>query len=832
VVDLPDVDLESVQQSDSLYSALKEQGLDWIQQLSGDIWTDYNEHDPGVTTLEQYCYALTELIYRSEFPVPDLLLNETSGQIDLRRHALYVAKEIFPCNPVTENDYRKLFVDQVVEVGNAWLQPHCHLNPSKQVEGLYDIWVYVPQDLVATKKRVGCEPETVLDQVREVYSAHRGLCEDVRQLKVLSPLLFEYEARISIADVSPDQVMAQIIFELGQFLAPELKREPLSALISRDESVSEIFNGPLLRHGFISDEQMQIKADCLAVLDMLNTIMAISGVLSVQNLRVKVPEYGETYQVGQSVAVATDRIGYLDADCLLSASGNTIRLFQNGQSCRINPARVRRKLDRLLAKQRQTFLLAEDYQRFFPVPEGKRRDLRAYESIQNQYPDVYGINQVGLPDGVSDSRKAQAKQFKGYLLIYDQLMADFFAQLSKTKDLYSLDRNLKRSYFFQYLNHIVPDVDPLLKSVSQCAGQDSTECEPYRVGLPRLIEQQDDFIQRRNRFLDQMLALYSESATTQLATLTSCQTMQFDGIEMKLRLLKHMLKITAARGTGFDYQELGLRNNLAGMVIKCRILLGMRASVTSSLIDSLEQQGVSLVEQNGNPSIGQSMGRYADQLEESFTGLEQYSTAQDVPEISGFRAQSLSDEFLTAASNQENFRVGRLEGETRVTLSCYSEESRDWFFVGKFDDEAHAVACAQGLFEQARKLRRHSEQLYIVEHNLLRFGRSYHHQAADEQDDSPLAEHNRHEFNYSLSFSAVIGAPWELVHDRNYRNHAKQVIRENSPCHLAVDYVFLAPFHLARFEYLYWHWRRALRQGNRRQIVYTSARLRRFLQRH
>ncbi len=35
------------------YAWLKAEGLKLVQQLAGDIWTDYNEHDPGVTTLEQ-----------------------------------------------------------------------------------------------------------------------------------------------------------------------------------------------------------------------------------------------------------------------------------------------------------------------------------------------------------------------------------------------------------------------------------------------------------------------------------------------------------------------------------------------------------------------------------------------------------------------------------------------------------------------------------------------------------------------------------------------------------------------------------------------------------
>ena len=47
---------------------LKKEGIDIAQELSGDIWTDYNEHDPGITILENQVYALTELSYKTSFP--------------------------------------------------------------------------------------------------------------------------------------------------------------------------------------------------------------------------------------------------------------------------------------------------------------------------------------------------------------------------------------------------------------------------------------------------------------------------------------------------------------------------------------------------------------------------------------------------------------------------------------------------------------------------------------------------------------------------------------------------------------------------------------------
>ena len=48
------------------FAALRTEGIRLLQELCGRSWTDYNLHDPGVTILEQLCYALTDLMYRAE----------------------------------------------------------------------------------------------------------------------------------------------------------------------------------------------------------------------------------------------------------------------------------------------------------------------------------------------------------------------------------------------------------------------------------------------------------------------------------------------------------------------------------------------------------------------------------------------------------------------------------------------------------------------------------------------------------------------------------------------------------------------------------------------
>ena len=57
------------------FTALKEKALGYIQSHIGYEWTNFNPSDPGITILDQICYALTELGYCTDFSIPDILTN-------------------------------------------------------------------------------------------------------------------------------------------------------------------------------------------------------------------------------------------------------------------------------------------------------------------------------------------------------------------------------------------------------------------------------------------------------------------------------------------------------------------------------------------------------------------------------------------------------------------------------------------------------------------------------------------------------------------------------------------------------------------------------------
>ncbi len=109
-------------ESDLDYSFLRKAGLEYIEQISGNFWTDYNEHDPGITILEMLCYAITDLGSRIEMPIENLLSPE-DGTAQTIEEQFFKASDILTSKPVNDADYRKLFID-IEGVKNCWLKKY------------------------------------------------------------------------------------------------------------------------------------------------------------------------------------------------------------------------------------------------------------------------------------------------------------------------------------------------------------------------------------------------------------------------------------------------------------------------------------------------------------------------------------------------------------------------------------------------------------------------------------------------------------------------------------------------------------------------------------
>jgi hypothetical protein len=454
------------------FNKLRSESIEYLGQLSGKIWTDHNVHDPGITILEMLCYALLDLGYRTNLPVEDILTADPSYKG--KDNNFFTPARILGNNPLTITDYRKLLVD-IEGVRNAWLEPAtditniCDINkPTDRcvdfLNGLYH--VYLDTEKVDTAKQPAFDL-AVVERVKEALMAHRNLCEDFADIYVLCKLEMGVCVEIELNDaIEAEKVYVPVVEKLRNFFTPSPRYYTLQQLLDKHKNIEDIFAGRPIgltqSHGFIDTEefeQLTLRKE-IHLSDVYTELFSVPGVKAVKNLGLR--------KCGDSSATNKWKIPLPENHVLeFSPACSGFRFTRNGLPLHVD-AKKFETLFQLNFDQRGKIL----YHTPSPyldseIPKGVyRSDLSEYFSIQNEFPRVYGISEGGLPESSSTVRKAQALQLKGYLLFFDQLLANYLSQLQNIRTLFSLssaeEKEKQHTYFINEVRS-VPDMNKLLR---------------------------------------------------------------------------------------------------------------------------------------------------------------------------------------------------------------------------------------------------------------------------------------------------------------------------------------------------------------------------------
>jgi hypothetical protein len=546
------------------YTGLRQEGIELIACLAGKRWTDFNSHDPGITILEALCYALTDFGYRINYDMRDLLAS-TEGDPYL---SLFSPGKILTSNPVTATDLRKLMID-LDGVRNAWIEemqtpePALFHDPARNEVGLQE------NDVTATKialkglYRVLIEKSDAEDiEGREIdrqeierkaarlLHAHRGLGEDFEEIRVLDGQDIQVHARLEIAPVEdPSELLAIIYQKIAAYCSPGVPFYTLEQMLERGRRVDEIFEGPVLQHGFIdADELAQLKRrSALRVSDLIHELMGVPGVLAVQSIRLATGNQTQDWLLKLDLS-RTPRFDPV---------GSRIDLIRNQTGEKVS-------LSNMIVAEIKDNALAAVYQRARKLPGrdlrppiGRDRNVGNYYSLQHHFPSVYGIGAAGLPESATPERKARARQLKGYLLFYDQVLANCFAQLEHAGQLFSFYGDSSQTYFSQAVGG-----DPGLR-LDELR---NTSLEDHRRWLQEITESEVEsgLSSRHHRFLNHLLARFAEQ-------LTDCSP------EDKQAFLRQYPRISSARGTAMNSLESAAPDNLSGLEQRLKFKLGLHA---------------------------------------------------------------------------------------------------------------------------------------------------------------------------------------------------------------------------------------------------------------
>ncbi|MGB0929178.1 MAG: hypothetical protein ACPGVB_00280 [Chitinophagales bacterium] len=557
---------EDVVQKSLDYDFLRLEAIENIQKLSGKVWTDYNLHDPGVTILEQLCYTLTDLGFRTEFEIEDIL--HTQIPHDDKDHTFYTAAEILPCHPLTLNDYRQLIIDRIPEVKNAWFRPI--KDSLLGIKGLYQVMLQIDIDPdIDTYKNE--EIEDVKAKVRTILNQNRNLCEDFASIETLVNEAISISARVDISpDVLGETVLAKILFELEMALTAPLKKYDLEELQEEGYELSEIFTGPMPIHGFIKPEDLQPKTSEIHISKLIKLITNIEGVRSIRDVTV---HQGGTQIYGSLILIDSDKFPVLKMDTTVTMDGQyPIKIFKSGLEYNIDFEATEQLNSVLIHDVQEAYKLDLRLDTIHNIANQKIEELEKYESLQNDFPQVYGISEAGIPFSNNRERKAQVKQLKGYLMLFEQIIANYLSQLANVQNLFSLKQNVHKSYFSQ-APLSVPNIGPLLRGVRP---------DNFASHIAQIIQELDPFLDRRNRFLNHLLARFSETFLSDFLAIINRNIyddqdkIQQDIIKAKIKFLKDYGDLGKNRGQGFNFTEKSIDTfNVSGLKKRVSLLLGI-----------------------------------------------------------------------------------------------------------------------------------------------------------------------------------------------------------------------------------------------------------------
>lgn len=583
------IDKEAISEYHLDIHELYKEGLEWVQKFSGEKWTDFNEHDPGVTILEALVFGITDICFRLGFDAIDFLTEE-DGKLNAKDQALYPAQEILSTHPVTINDFRVYIFDKLKDVSNVWLE-----EKPGDIRGLYRLILFARPEIhfySADKSYLQEVREKIKLDAKSLWPDVRNLGEDLEEDDIVvlksQPIYVQTRIILKSAD-SLENVLAKIVFAVDLYFNPQLKRKSLTDL--QDEGIpnEEIFEGPFLEGGFVDPTSLEQSLPTrITKARLVSIISNIPGVEHIEDLTMLTGENEKNLtEHTDKVDIEPGRIPRLFFERNTpDKSGNqqllikhhaktylTVKMRRRNQEdyLDVNYDRMLKTLREIQAIESRSYdldqsdLLSKNY-------EGEFRPFNSYSSIQNDLSYIYAINQFGTSKFDPPERKAEALQLKAYLLLFEQLMANFLAQVDNLKKLYS-PFHLEESYFTK------PLTDANIESVEKLYTLSSNKADlDLETVMKKVLTKANEFhphLARKSRILDYMLAIYGERFMQ--STLKRMRTNKDDilGIvKNKATMLEHLVHFNKKRSSTPKPGASGIEE-MSGFEVKVALLLGI-----------------------------------------------------------------------------------------------------------------------------------------------------------------------------------------------------------------------------------------------------------------
>ena len=366
-----------------------------------------------------------------------------------------------------------------------------------------------------------------VNQLQSYLAAWRNLGEQAVRIGVARVQEIAVRARIEVTGgIDVEQLLANIFVALETILSPRVQFESLSTRVRMHSDPDIIYQGPLLRHGFLAKSAAAAPhPSVLFVSDVLRVIMRQRSAAGTDLVTQENP-------AGRDIVAVTDlaltnfisnRPITSDAqNCLklveieryrprLSVAKSRLVLMRNDSEVSYDIGRVERLVKKAVAKLAQASR-TDDTSPVWPVKRGDRLPIDEYTPLQEELPAIYGVGHAVLPDSAGTSRLAGVRQLQGYLFLFEQILADVTTQLVNINLFFSGDASEDTTYFTRPPFDL-PGAPSLMRRFTpgdNWAAFIQNPNNPVARALHDAAERGTEVLDRRNRMLDHLLARQGE----------------------------------------------------------------------------------------------------------------------------------------------------------------------------------------------------------------------------------------------------------------------------------------------------------------------------------
>lgn len=740
------------------FDTLRARGIALAQARSGGIWTDFNLHDPGVTLLEQFAFALTELGYRADFPVADLLTGP-DGRLDLPRLGLAAPEAALGCRPVTPADLAHAIAGAEPSISRAIVAPRAGAET-----GLYDIHVIPDSE---------AEPGAALEAAHRRYHALRNLAEDAARVSLARCIPCRLRARVEIRRRHlPERVAARIYA-----LCRRLMRDRAATEIRPPATRADAFADPAILFGHAGDSRGGAGAPDIFFAEIIN-LEEVEDIVSLEFRRCDAPDLDPFAPLEDGA--------YRELILPDEAKDVGLTLVSRDLPVPFDLAAMHTELARLRAEHIARLSETLDRADWTTPVAGRRRDFR-HLPLGHGLPEAYGVGRSRLPQAASARARGETAQLRGFLGLGDALLGDAAEDLARLPDVISADLATRESYAARPL-----DFGPMPELAAEPA-------EETRARLAEL----DPWHARKGLVLDRLLALqgeeHSQNSLRQHDLYRSPGERRDAILRGRVRLLRAAARLNCNRAGGANILE-GESGRFAPIARKLCILLDFPDPSSLPLGAPLTRTGLRL-STAGDATETSAIPR--DLLPEPENPFDTLVPRRDIPEVFDRRELIARCGLLSGGSVDPRILRRGVAPEAYVLAP---EADGAWrLFVdpggeaplpsaGRSASRPEAILLANRLRVFLTDLNRRSEGVHLVEDVLLRAGGA---------GLDPL----------TLTF--VLPCWTARTHPSSFRRLAEETIGLICPAHLRPRVLWLDHAEMVAFEALELAWRVALRDDRR-----------------